>query len=147
MEMRLAPLGYQTFSQWGNVSSRGRQTTSVGLHYAHGPWRNWFGCSCKQGARYHLLAETLRRKMLIITYRCTHAHTHAHTRTQTHICIIMSVIITSVHNVCRASWLSGSVRDLQARDRRFDCRLGWISCDAVTLGKAFTHRCTFSTQE
>ena len=23
--------------------------TPVGLHFAHGPWRNRFGCSCKQG--------------------------------------------------------------------------------------------------
>ena len=37
----------------------------------------------------------------------------------------------------RTSWLSGSVRDLQARDRGFDPRLGGIICsDVVLLGKA-----------
>ena len=35
-----------------------------------------------------------------------------------------------------ASWLSGSMRHVQARDRRFDRRLCWICCDVVLLGKA-----------
>ena len=45
-----------------------------------------------------------------------------------------------------ASWFrfGGSVHDLQARDRRFDGRLGWICCGAVPLGKAFTQTCTLS---
>ena len=37
---------------------------------------------------------------------------------------------------CGASWLSGSVRDLQARDRGFDPRLPWMCFDVVLLGKA-----------
>ena len=29
--------------------------TSIRLHYAHGPWQNRFGCSCKQGVtRYNI---------------------------------------------------------------------------------------------
>ena len=40
---------------------------------------------------------------------------------------------------CGASWLSGSVRDWQVRDRRLDRRLG--GCGAVPLGKAFIHTC------
>ena len=47
--MQLAPPGYETFSQWGDITSRGCQTMSVRLHCAHGPQRNRFGCSCKQG--------------------------------------------------------------------------------------------------
>ena len=38
---------------------------------------------------------------------------------------------------CGASWLSGSMRDVQARDRGFDPRLCRIcSDDVVLLGKA-----------
>ena len=33
-----------------DVTSRGDvRRTPVTLHFAHGPWRNRFGCSCKQG--------------------------------------------------------------------------------------------------
>ena len=38
--------------------------------------------------------------------------------------------------LCGASWLSGSMRDVQARDRGFDPRLHWICSDVVLLGKA-----------
>ena len=37
---------------------------------------------------------------------------------------------------CGASWLSDSVRDLQARNRGFDPGLRWICSDVVLLGKA-----------
>ena len=40
------------------------------------------------------------------------------------------------HSLCEASWLSGSVRDIQVRDRGFDPRLRWICSDFVLLGKA-----------
>ena len=48
--------------------------------------------------------------------------------------------------VCGESWLSGGVRNLQARDCRFSRQLGWKYCGAVPLCKAFTHMCTLSTQ-
>ena len=40
-----------------------------------------------------------------------------------------------VNSLFEASWLSGTVRDLQARGRRFDPRLRWICFDVVLLGK------------
>ena len=40
-------------------------------------------------------------------------------------------------NVCSGvSWLSGSMRDVQARDRGFDPQLRWICSNVVLLGKA-----------
>ena len=53
---------YETFSQWGDVTSRGRGTTSVRLHYIYGSWAEQIRVLVQ--ARYHLLAETLRRKMV-----------------------------------------------------------------------------------
>ena len=38
--------------------------------------------------------------------------------------------------LCGASWLSGSVYDVQARDRGFDTWLRWICSDDGLLGKA-----------
>ena len=38
--------------------------------------------------------------------------------------------------ICGASWLSGSVRDVQPRDCGFHPRLHWICSDIVLLGKA-----------
>ena len=48
-EMRLAPPEYETFGQWEDDMSRGRQMTSIRLQYAHGPEQNRFECLCKQG--------------------------------------------------------------------------------------------------
>ena len=44
-----------------------------------------------------------------------------------------SVVISRTRE---ASWLSGTVRDLQVRGRRFDPQLCWICFDVVLLGKA-----------
>ena len=44
------------------------------------------------------------------------------------------------HSTTEASWLSGTVRDVQARGRQFDPRLRWICFDIVLLGKALCWR-------
>ena len=47
------------------------------------------------------------------------------------------IIIPGAYNYCGASWLSGIVRDVQARDRGFDPWLRRMcSDDVVLLGKA-----------
>ena len=56
------------------------------------------------------------------------------------VCVCMCVcarVYVRVRLISGASWLSGSVRDVQARDRGFDPRLCRIcSDDVVLLGKA-----------
>ena len=45
--------------------------------------------------------------------------------------------VANQYSQCGASWLSGSVRDVQARDRGYDTRLHWVcSNDVALLDKA-----------
>ena len=62
---------------------------------------------------------------------------------------ILGIGLSTLHVPCQglsiislrgASWLSGSMRGIQARDRGFDPQLRWICSDPVLLGKALcTH--------
>ena len=49
--------------------------------------------------------------------------------------------------MCGASWFSGSLHDLQARDCRFESLAG-LNCAVVLCSSAryFTNKCTLSTQ-
>ena len=45
---------------------------------------------------------------------------------------------------CGASWLGGSVCDLQVKGHGFDASWAEFAVDTMLLGKAFTHTCTVS---
>ena len=78
----------------------------------------WFFISIS----YYITEEyisTLCSANLLVSFQGRHFYWSVHSRT-----------------IDRASWLSGTVRDLQARDRGFDPRLRWICFDVVLLGKA-----------
>ena len=50
--------------------------------------------------------------------------------------LVFMLMVTFGCTSCGALWLSGSLRDVQVRDRRFDPQLRWVCSDVVLLGKA-----------